>query len=101
MPPPKKASRVHSKENPVESDSFYIPTETELNEPPENFDNYLRCIYGAKGAGKSKAPARGRAGAASSGWVLMLLDFVGTRHAGRNVRKPPEIRVFAPKYQLF
>jgi hypothetical protein len=53
MPPPKKATRVHSKSSPQSEDSYYIPSENELNEPPENFDNYLRCIYGAKGAGKS------------------------------------------------
>ena len=29
------------------------------------------------------------------------VDFIGSRHAGRNVRKSPEIRVFAPKYGLF
>jgi hypothetical protein len=53
MPPPKKAGRVHTKNSPVESDSFHIPSHDELNQPPGNFDNYLRCIFGAKGAGKS------------------------------------------------
>jgi len=55
MPPPsKKAKMVRSNNAPaVQSDILSYPDEGEYNEPPSHFSNYLRCIFGSTGSGKT------------------------------------------------
>lgn len=54
MPPPVRANKVKSSNSPVtKSNSLVIPGPTEFNEPPNNFNKFLRCIFGKKGVGKS------------------------------------------------
>lgn len=45
------------KDKPSTSDILSYPGPEEFNEPPENFEAYVKVIYGPKGAGKSTAVA--------------------------------------------
>jgi hypothetical protein len=56
MPPPKRALKVPNVKTASKTpskDTFDYPSSTEINEPPNTFDSYVRCIYGQKGFGKS------------------------------------------------
>lgn len=54
MPPPtKRATKVRPNNVSVSDSEFAYPSEDQLNEPPETFDSYVRCIFGQKGFGKT------------------------------------------------
>jgi hypothetical protein len=53
MPPPIKATKVKSINSPSSGDSLVIPGPTEFNEPPTQFNKFLKCYFGKKGVGKS------------------------------------------------
>jgi len=50
-----RAKRIKNKEE--STDTLAYPGPEEYNEPPDSFDEYMRCIYGPKGSGKSTAVA--------------------------------------------
>ena len=56
MPKKTVKKKVNPKRPPVissPSDKIYIPGPEEYNLPPENFQDYILCIYGMKSVGKS------------------------------------------------
>lgn len=56
--PPRRATRVRSNKAPkTPTGGLEYPSSSEINVPPTNFDEYIRCFYGVKGIGKSTLAA--------------------------------------------
>lgn len=51
--PRARATRIRANDAPKQLTGLSYPGPEELNQPPQNFDSYVRCFFGAKGFGKS------------------------------------------------
>lgn len=55
--PRARATRIRAIDAPKTFKGLSYPGPTELNEPPADFDEYIRCFFGAKGYGKTTLAA--------------------------------------------
>ena len=91
-----RAKRVRANETPQPTSKLFIPGPEEMQEPPNDLQAYMVCVYGTKGIGKSTLGAYwGRKSSDDPNKSIILMSEPGRRNL--RVRKPIHFRTRTAK----